>query len=406
MGVRLFSRGMIVLAAAISVVLGAVAYAQIEGSDRGVVPLDSSGSFEVNGIAVDVRGDTAESARLAGWRLAQRKGWDMLAQKLGVAGAGLSDSTLDSVVGGIVVENEELGPHRYVARLGILFDRARAASILGVGGEVQRSPPMLVIPLMVSGGTETVFENRTPWQEAWARYRTGNSAIDYVRPSGTGPDPLVLNAGQIGRPGRGWWRTVLDQYGASDVLIPEAQLYRQWPGGPVIGVFSARAGPDNRLLQRFVLRVGSAKSIDALLDAGVKRLDDAYQAALQGGLLRVDSGLYAQPVAEPEDADELEGNEIDDTALIAPTGTTVSIQFDTPDAGAVAATEASVRSVPGVKTAATISLALGGVSVMRVQTDGNVAALRAGLQSRGWQVDDAGGTLRIRRGASAAAPTG
>lgn len=401
---RQLSRGVIALAAAAVLAVGGIVYAQIDGADRGVAPADSSGSFEVSGIDVDVKGPTADAARLAGWRLAQRKGWQMLAQRLNAGGGSLGDGALDSIVSGIVVENEELGPHRYVARLGVLFDRGRAAAILGVAGSITRSPPMLVIPLQVSGGVAAVFESRTPWQQAWARYRTGNSAVDYVRPSGTGPDPLILNAGQIGRPGRGWWRALLDQYGASDVLIPEVQLYRQYPGGPVIGVFTARYGPDNRMLKRFVLRVSNSASLNALLDAGVKRMDDTYQEALRAGVLRVDTGLIAPPEAIEEAPAEEQVVESDDSGVLSNVGTSVSIQFDTPDAGAVGATEASLRSVPGVRAAATTSLALGGVSVMRVLIDGDVAGLRAGLASRGWQVEEAGGTLRIRRQAAVAPP--
>ena len=400
------SRGNALFAAiALCVVGGGGAIAQIEGGDRGVVPTDNAGSFEVNGIAVDVTGRTAEGARLGGWRLAQRRGWQMLAQRLNAGGGTPSDGTLDSLVSGIVVENEQIGPNRYVARLGVLFDRARAAAILGVGGEVTRSPPLLVIPVQFSGGVGAVFETRTAWQQAWARFRTGNSAIDYVRPSGTGPDPLILNVGQLGRPARGWWRTVLDQYGASDVVMPEVQLYRQWPGGPVIGVFSARYGPDNRLLRRFALRVEASGSLDALLDAGIKRIDEAYQQALQAGVLRVDPSLIAPvaPVAEPPVEDEV--IETEDTAALANVGATLTIQFDAPDAGAVSATEASVRSVPGVRAAATTSLALGGVSVMRVIYDGDPAAIRSGLQARGWRVDEAGGTLRLRRAPVLAPPT-
>src|SRR3546814_1123400 len=113
-------------------------------------------------------------------------------------------------------------------------------------------------------------------------------SIDYVRPTGTGSDPLLLNLGQIGRRDRGWWRMVLDQFGASDVLIPVARLYRQYPGGPVIGVFEARFGPDNRRIARFTLRVENADGVPALMDAGVQRIDQAYQNALRGGILRVD----------------------------------------------------------------------------------------------------------------------
>jgi hypothetical protein len=60
-----------------------------------------------------------------------------------------------------------------------------------------------------------------------------------------------------------------------------------------------------------------------------------------------------------------------------------------------------MRGVPGVRTATTTSLALGGVSVMRVGFDGDQAALRAALEARGWQVQEGQGVLRIRRVAPA-----
>ena len=117
------------------------------------------------------------------------------------------------------------------ADLGIQFDRARAAPFLGVeGGQVQRSGPMLLIPVIVTAGTETSVELRNAWQRAWAQYRTSQSPIDYVRVSGMGADPLLVNAAQANRPGRGWWRNLLDLYGASDILVAEVQLQRAYPG--------------------------------------------------------------------------------------------------------------------------------------------------------------------------------
>jgi hypothetical protein len=387
------------LALAIAVTGGIVAAQGDDGGDAATTPGDSSGSYEVSGVQVDVTAKTAEAARTGGWRIAQRKGWQMLSQRLGGDGSLVSDGTLDSMVSGIVVENEQIGPNRYVARLGVLFSRARAGALLGVAGRSMRSAPMLTIPIEWSGGAGQAFEQKTAWQEAWNRYRTGNSAIDYVRPAGSGPDSLLLNAGQAGRPGRAWWRTILDQYGASDILIPVVRLSRQWPGGPIIGVFEARHGPDNRIIARFTLRVGNGDALPVLLDAGVKRIDDAYQAALRGGVLHTDPGLsYRLPTAT-EVVDEEPGEsavEAVDTADV-PTGTAISIQVDTPGAASVSATESALRGVPGVRSAITTSLALGGVSVMRVAFDGDPAALRPLLEARGWTVQGSGTTLRIRR---------
>jgi len=379
---------------------GAVTLAEDSAPPAG----DGSGSYEVGGVEVDVTAKTADAARYAGWREAQRKGWAMLARRMGGGPASLADGTLDSIVSGIVVENENIGPNRYVARLGILFNRARAGAILGVGFNDARSSPLLVVPLQYSGGVGQAFEQHTDWLDAWTRFRTGNSSVDYVRPSGTGPDAMLLNAGQINRPGRGWWRAIVRQYGASDVVIPVVQIERQWPGGPIVGHFQARFGPDNRLLGMFSLQVGNADGLPVLLDAGVKRIDAIYQTALGSGMLRADPSMTLAPptaATAPTDAElaaqaAAQAAQAQAALQVAGSGT-ISIQFDTPGAGAVDATEAAVRAVPGVQSAMTTSLALGGVSVMRVNYSGDPAGLRAGLETRGWVVMGTGNTLRIRR---------
>lgn len=367
---------------------------------------DSSGSFEVSGVEIDVRAKDAESARLGGWRLAQRKAWTMLAQRLTGQGATLNDSALDGLVTGIVVEREQIGPNRYVAKLGVLFDRNRAASILGVGGQMMRSPPMLLVPVQVSGGSHRVFEGTSAFVEGWKRFRTGNSAIDYVRPGGSGPDRLLLNAGQVGRNGRGWWRAILDQYGADDVLIPTVELRRSYPGGPIVGVFTAGHGPDNVRIAQFVLRVNDGNALPALIDAGIRRIDQAYQDALRSGRLRTDHLLGTEP-PKPEVPVEETGEEapLEPTDVpVATTGTALTIQFDTPSVAALNSGETAMRGVPGVTSAATTSMALGGISVMRVTFDGSQSSLTAALRARGWQVEEGAGVLRIRRGAPAPAP--
>lgn len=367
----------------------------------------SSGSFEVSGVQVDVRGKDAESARLGGWRLAQRRAWTMLAQRLTGRSSTLGDSALDGMVTGIIVEREQIGPNRYVAKLGVLFDRNRAAAALGVAARMTRSPPMLLIPVQISGGAVRVFEGNSAFLDGWKRFRTGNSAIDYVRPAGSGPDRLLMNAGQVARRGRGWWRAILDQYGAEDVLIPTVELRRTYPGGPILGVFTARHGPDNVQIAQFVLRVNDGTALPALIDAGIDRIDKAYQDALRSGRLRTDRLLVTEP-PKPEVPAEETGEEVplEPTDVPVAAGAALTIQFDTPSVAALNSGEAAVRAVPGVTSAATTSMALGGISVMRVTYDGSQASLRAALQARGWQVEEGPGVLRIRRGGAPAAPAG
>lgn len=378
--------------------------AQMEG-ERGVPPIASSGDFEAGGIHVDVLASSAEAARSAAWKKAQRLGWQKLwATTNGGAGPALSDGQLDQIVSGIEIESEQISANRYIGNLRILFDRARAGQILGVSGRVVRSAPMLVIPVVWDGGTATVFESVNEWQKAWARYRTTDSTIDYVRTSGQGADAVLLTYGQIGRRGRNWWRNILDQYGAADVVIPIARLERSWPGGPVTGRFAARYGPENRLIGQFALRVDSPTGIPKMLDQAIVRINQLYTEALMDGRLRPDQSLIVEQainaVSLPidnatgpgfSDLSELTG----DTPGSDATTVAVSVQFDTPDPGSVSRAETAVRAIPGVRSAVTSSLALGGTSVMQVSFEGSPDLLRTGLAARGYVVTGSGTSLRI-----------
>ncbi len=290
-------RKSLLLAGTAALLIGSASlvYAQLEGADRGIPPIDSTSNFEVTGIVVDVTGEDAMDARQEGWKEAQRLGWKKLwSRTVGKPedqAPDLNDGTLNQIVSGIVVEEEQIGPTRYIARLGLLFDRARTGQMLGVGGVVRRSAPMLVIPVMRTGSTAYSLEFRNPWQNAWAQFRTSTSPIDYVRPVGSGVDPLLLNAAQVGRRSRGWWRALLDQYGASDVVMPEVQLKRAFPGGPAVARFTARYGPDAEVIGTFELRADAQDQIPQMLALGVQRMDALYVQAFNAGILRPDPTL-------------------------------------------------------------------------------------------------------------------
>lgn len=403
-------------AAALLLAFGVVA--QIEG-DRGIAAVATTHDIQVTGIEVETTGKTPQEAREAGWAEARKKAW----AKLG--GPAMPDGQVDSMVASIVIEQEHIGPHRYIAKLGVVFDRSRASQYVGAGDSAQatHSAPMLTIPVLWSGGVAQVYEVRGVWQAAWARFNPSSSGIDYVRPSGSGGDSLIITAGQITRRSRGWWGTLLGQFQASDVVIPEARLDRQWPGGPVHGTFSARYGPDRVLLGSFNLDAKDEAGVPAMLDIAVKRIDTMYNQALAQGMLHPDPTLRASQQLDPQLAaiiaaaakKESEANPeagasavpgiepLPGTAPVpAPIPTAearvsaITVQFASPDARAVDSAMASVRSVPGVRGASTTSLAMGGTSVMRVSFAGSIDDLRDALRARGWSVSGGGGTLSIR----------
>ncbi|MEO8617768.1 MAG: heavy-metal-associated domain-containing protein [Sphingomicrobium sp.] len=391
---------------AVSVLAGGAVMAQLETGERGILPIDSSGTLEITGIKVDVGGKNAEEARYNGWRIAQREGFKALwAKQHGRPidqAPTLSDSTLDTLVSSIIVEKEQIGPNRYIAQLGVLFDRARAGELLGVAGMGRRTAPMMLVPVLITGGTLTSVEQRNPWQRAWASFRTSQSPIDYVRPSGMGPDPLLINAALARRPGRGWWRNVLDYYGAADILVAEVTLHRAYPGGPAVARFIGRHGADGEMLGSFSLRAKDSADLARMMGEGVQRMDDLFASAFVGGMLRRDSTLIT--IAPPPPVEEVETVADDKKKNVA--AHIVQVQILSRGEDGLAAAFSTIRSIAGVQSVSPRSTAVGGWSLLLVNYSGDNGTLAAALRARGYIVSDVGGTLRANPGLPPkAAPT-
>lgn len=383
--------------------ISAALYAQLETADRGIFPLDSSNTLEIGGIHVDVGAKDAMSARYAGWRVAQRQGFKALWAKMHSApvseAPNLPDSTLDDIVSSISVEREQIGPNRYIADLGVLFDRVRAAPFLGVeGGEVRRSNPMLLIPVMITGGTETSVELKNAWQRAWAQFRTSQSPIDYVRVSGLGADPMLITAAQADRPGRSWWRNIIDLYGAADILIAEVQVQRLYPGGPARGRFIGRHGPDGEIVGGFTL-VAANGDVPAMMNDGVRRMDELFQAALAAGKLTRDTSLN-QPAPPPLPVEA-------PVEAAAATSTTNSVQVQISAAGDVNIYNfamAHLRTLGGIESATPQLINPTGVSYVLVTYQGTLSDLVAKLSGRGWIVSTSGGNVLTMRSSTGKPP--
>ncbi|MEO0871170.1 MAG: heavy-metal-associated domain-containing protein, partial [Pseudomonadota bacterium] len=243
-----------------------------------------------------------------------------------------------------------------------------------------------------------------------------------------GGDSLLLNFGQTGRRSRTWWRSTLDQYNAADVLVPSVRLEHQFPGGPITGTFTARYGPDSRVLESFILTAKDPASLSATLEQAVERMDRIYEKALEDGKLRPDPTLRiggsgeidpalqrlidigaairareeaalaaAEGAGETGDTPQVPDEAIVETPQQAVPLNQVVVQFATPDAMAFDAALSGVRETPGVRALSVTSTAMGGTSVMSVSFSGTASDLAAALRGRGFSVNESGNTLAISR---------
>ena len=63
---KLFRRVPLLLALLASIVVGGAVYAQLEGAERGIPPIDSASTFEITGIEVDVTASRPQQEWAAG----------------------------------------------------------------------------------------------------------------------------------------------------------------------------------------------------------------------------------------------------------------------------------------------------------------------------------------------------
>ena len=357
-------------------------------------------AYVIGGIPVDTSAKTTYDARMAAYRIARAKAWPLLWNRLTGQAANSAphydDGTLQQMVAGIEIEGERFSATRYIATLGVVFDRARAsAHFAGTAGALH-SGPMLLLPVFTDAGARTLYQVKTPWITAWTRFSEGLSPIDYVIASGSAGDNVLLTSYQTQRSDRPLWRNILSRFGAVDVLIAEVRLRRSYPGGPVAASFIARHGPDGTVLGSFDLATSSEAGLDALLDQGVRRIDQVYSNALRSGQLTSDADLSAELDPILSSSPDIAG------AAVDLSGASIEADVATPDAKIWGELETALRATPTVTSVTLSSLSLGGTSHIQIGYADTLEVLRYRLDQRGLRLD--GATLRRKQPGDAAIP--
>jgi hypothetical protein len=211
-----------------------------------------------------------------------------------------------------------------------------------------------------------------------------------VRVTGTGVDPLLVNAAQVERPGRGWWRNIVDLYGVADILVAEVQFQRLYPGGPAFARFIGFHGPDREPIGSFTISGPAGVSSLAIMRAGVQRMDAMFANAHANGMLVRDPSLDI-PLPPPPPAEIVEEAPAPSQARTW----TYQVQIVSPDVNIYHFAMAHLRTTSGVQQVVPVAINPSGVSYVNVTYNGDLSVLRALLASRGWSVEQNGYVLRM-----------
>jgi hypothetical protein len=244
----------------------------------------------VTGVEVDVTGDSAAAARNSAIALGQRKAFDKLLGQL-VDNSSISalppasDDQIGAMVADIEIESERTSAVRYIGVLTYRFYAAPVRDYLSGSGArfaTTRSPPVLVLPVLVEGDARTLWGDQNGWLVAWSGY-TGGGLVPIRVPLGDLEDLGAIDAERALAGDLAALDAMARHYGAADTLVAEARLE---PGVGTGGAQDAtvqltakRYGPTG-LIDTFVNEVaGSSADISGLFASAVAAVDAQLQAS-------------------------------------------------------------------------------------------------------------------------------
>lgn len=131
--------------------------------------------YSVSDVAVDVTSQDSARAREMGFAQAQQLAFARLVKRLTIPdeltrlGAPTpTERELDAVVDGVDIQQEQRSGVRYLARLGVNFDKNGVIRILkskGLTVADTRSAPLLIVPVLLNGAPENLLS----WRNAWTQ---------------------------------------------------------------------------------------------------------------------------------------------------------------------------------------------------------------------------------------------
>jgi hypothetical protein len=217
--------------------LAAVLTATLAG---GALAQQAAPRFDVYTVApvpVDVTAASAAAARDQAIVEAEKRGFDLLMQRITLAGdrgklPPVSTALLNEVVQGVEVAHERRSEVRYLADFTVHFQPQAVRQVLrqaGVGFVETPSKPVLVLPVLKQGAETTLWEDPNPWRDAWANASPVPGLVPLLRPLGELEDVQAIDAAAALQGADERLQAISQRYGGADVLVTAATLKTDGP---------------------------------------------------------------------------------------------------------------------------------------------------------------------------------
>jgi hypothetical protein len=195
--------------------------------------------YTIEGVEVDITATNAVQAREQALVEAQKKAYEMLAQRV-LSPENLknftppSEDQIGALVQDFEVTNEQLSRVRYKGVFTIRFrPNALKSHMASRGKSVDEAAakPVVVIPYFESGGRLLLWSDPNPWMQAWRSMRSTATSFNPVTvPLGDSPDVGAIGDDDLTTYDPLQLQSLASRYGADDVAITVAGFDPQSQG--------------------------------------------------------------------------------------------------------------------------------------------------------------------------------
>jgi hypothetical protein len=158
--------------------------------------------YAIHDVAVDVTAESAAIARDKAIADSQRNALGQLLARMGASFdmSKLTDTDITNLVQNFEINSERSSAVRYIGNFTIRFKPNDIRMLLqgaGVSYSELRSKPVLVLPMMPSGGRTVLWEEPTPWHDAWIAAAKNDGLVPLLVPAGELDDIAVASTAEI-----------------------------------------------------------------------------------------------------------------------------------------------------------------------------------------------------------------
>jgi hypothetical protein len=183
--------------------------------------------FEVKGVPVDVKADTAADARRVAHSKGERRAFYGLIHRLTLAEdqeriPELGSDDISSYVLDFSVSEEKASSVRYIARLNYRFKPDQIRGMLrayGIPFAETRSKPMAILPVMEIGAATVLWDEPNPWRRAWGLRDKPVGLVPIVLPLGDLQDVSTIGAAEAMAGDAARLAAIAQRYGATGTIV-------------------------------------------------------------------------------------------------------------------------------------------------------------------------------------------